>query len=203
MKLKIGYPFRGSFPITFKFGEAPDWYVKRFGYPHNGVDFGLPIGTPVLACDAGTVIFADSVPDANGCGVILGHKWGQSLYWHLKDVFVRAGQEVKKGDVLGLSGQTGFATGPHLHFGVKVRGCFVEGMKGWCNPLDFLEVGGVQPPSQVVKKRFYWVRPGDSLWKIAKKFYGSGFEWRRIYEANREKIKDPALIYPLQKLWIP
>ncbi|MBI5573241.1 MAG: LysM peptidoglycan-binding domain-containing protein [Elusimicrobia bacterium] len=48
-----------------------------------------------------------------------------------------------------------------------------------------------------------WQENGDCLWKIAKKFYGDGKKWKTIYEANKDKIKDPRKIYPKQKLIIP
>jgi nucleoid-associated protein YgaU len=54
-----------------------------------------------------------------------------------------------------------------------------------------------------VSGRTYVVERGDSLWKIAKRHYGDGEKWRKIYEANRDQIKDPDLIHPGQKLRIP
>jgi murein DD-endopeptidase MepM/ murein hydrolase activator NlpD len=203
MKPKIALPFHGAYPITFRFGEAPDWYVKVAGYPHNGVDFGLPVGVAVLACDEGVVSYADNTPDGNGLGVNLSHSWGLSQYWHLSKLAANFGDKVKRGDVIGYSGDTGFATGPHLHFGVKVSGYEVAGMRGWVDPLKFLENGPGTPAEPPAVNRYYFVRPGDSLWKIAAKFYGQGYHWRRIYEANRDKIQNPNLIYPFQKLLIP
>jgi len=82
MKPEIILPVDKKFPITFKFGEAPAWYVKVFGYPHNGVDLGCPIGTPVKICDDGVISFADDIPDWDGKGIIVRHEWGVSLYWH-------------------------------------------------------------------------------------------------------------------------
>jgi nucleoid-associated protein YgaU len=61
------------------------------------------------------------------------------------------------------------------------------------------EPGGGASPSE----RTYVVEKGDSLWKIAKHHYGDGEKWRKIYEANRDLIKDPDLIHPGQRLRIP
>ena len=203
MDTKIRIPFDGRARVTFKFGANPEWYTRVFGYPHNGVDWGMKPGREILACDDGQVVFADNVPDSDGCGIIIKHKWGTSLYWHLSRLSVTAGHRVKKGDSIGLSGQTGFATGPHLHFGIKVTGYGSSDMRYWVDPLDFLEkeIPGVYPDP--IEPRYHRVMIGESLWAIATKHYGNGAFWTKIYEANRTKINHPALIYPFQKLLIP
>jgi murein DD-endopeptidase MepM/ murein hydrolase activator NlpD len=200
---KLRLPFNGKYPITFRFGEAPEWYTKVFGYPHNGVDFAMPVDTPIVACDSGTCIYADNLPDSDGMGVILQHDWGISLYWHLNKLYAKALDYHEKGSVIGLSGMTGFATGPHLHWGVKVTEDSNQSMRGWCDPLLYVSVNVIPPAEPTPVLKYYIVRPGDTLWKIAEKFYVSGYYWRKIYEANKDKIRDPALIYPFQKLLIP
>lgn len=203
MTPEIVWPVLGNWPITFKFGEAPDWYVKAFGYPHNGVDIGCLVGTPVRACDAGEVVFSDAIPDQDGEGLILKHEWGSSLYWHLSQIGAKLGVRAEKGATIGLSGNTGFTTGPHLHFGMKVTGDSPEGMRGWSDPLKYLT--GTIPEVSPVKpvERTHLVLPGQTLWGLAQKYYGSGFNWRIIYNANKDKIKNPNLIFPLQRLVIP
>jgi len=203
MSLKIRQPFNGVARITFNFGASPDWYARVFGYPHNGVDFGMKRGVAILACDKGKVVYSDSVPDSDGCGIIVQHDWGTSLYWHLSRLIADLGQVVNKGDVIGLSGATGFVTGPHLHFGIKVPGRSPVGMRGWCNPIPYLEgeVTTVEDPE--VEPRYYRVKIGDTLWRIAQKFYGEGAFWPKIYQANKDKIVSPGLIFPFQKLLIP
>jgi len=199
----IVWPVIGKFPISFYFGEAPDWYVKVFGYPHNGIDIACPVGTMVLACDNGEVVFSDDIPDWDGIGLILKHEWGQSLYWHLSNNIAKLGHRPEKGAIIAQSGATGFVTGPHLHFAIKVFGVDIPGMKGWCDPIKYLNtnVPTPAPPSPV--GRYHIVLPGQTLWELAQKYYGAGNEWRRIYDANKEKIKNPNLIYPLQRLLIP
>lgn len=203
MELKIGYPLLDTFPITFDFGEAPYWYTKVFGYPHNGLDFGCPEGTSVLATDEGEVIYTDDVPDSGGTGVIIKHSWGSSLYWHLSKIFAKSGQHVGRGAVIGLSGSTGFSTGPHLHFAIKVTNAPNEAMRGLADPKLYIENAGeieVQAPDI---PKTYTVQPGDTLWGIAEKFYKNGFLWDRIYKANRDQIVNPQIIQPLQVLTIP
>jgi len=201
--LKLTRPFEGKAKITFKYGENPDWYRQVFGYPHNGVDFAMPVGKDILAVDKGIVSFADDIPDADGCGVIITHSWGRSLYWHLSDITANFGRRVEQGEVLGQSGKTGFATGPHLHFAMKINGQGHPAMKYWVDPLLLLPP--LETPAVVssIDPRYYRVRFGDSLWKIAEKFYRNGAEWIKIYKANEYQIKHPALIFPFQKLLIP
>lgn len=200
---KISLPFTGKFPVTFSFGEAPDWYVKIAGYPHNGVDFGMSIGQVIRACADGVVSYADSTPDWDGLGVNITHNFGLSQYWHLNELSVKAQTNVKKGQPIGISGASGWATGPHLHFGLKVKDVLVPGMRGWCDPLKFLDDDISEPDNEPAGEIWHVVLPGQSLWSIAQKYYGNGAFWRKIYNANLDKIKDPALIYPLQKLIIP
>ena len=203
MEVKIRKPFLGDYPITQKFGEALAWYVEKVGYPHNGIDFAMKEGTLILACDAGKVCYADNIPDTNGLVINVLHSWGLSQYWHLSKLSAIFGQEVKRGDTLGYSGSTGFATGPHLHFGIKVNGVDVPGMRGWANPADFFDESVVDPSPSPIVPRTYLVRPGDTLWRISENFYGNGIYWRKIFDANKSLIKDPNKIYPFWVLRIP
>jgi len=201
--LKLLYPLPTHYPVTFAFGENPDWYIKQFGYPHNGIDIACPDGTPVLACDDGTVVYADNTPDADGAGVFLGHSWGQSEYWHLSSLSVKLGDIVKKGDRLGYSGHSGFATGPHLHFGIKVTADQPAGMNGWSDPQKYLD--NVTPIITTPETPFktYTVVYGDTLWSLAEKFYGSGSDYPKIFAANRDILEEPDIILPGQVLKIP
>lgn len=99
------------------------------GSGHNGIDFGMPVGTAVQAALGGTVIgtgntdLSHSASGAQcysfGKWVMVQHANGLStMYAHLSQINVSKGQSVSTGQVLGLSGMTGYATGPHLHFGV-------------------------------------------------------------------------------------
>ncbi len=203
MEIKIVKPLEGELIINWPFGAATDWYLKQFGYPHNGVDLKASVGTPVFAVDDGDIIFDDDVADSDGMGVIIKHPRGQSLYWHLSKIIVKIGDHVTKGQQIGESGATGFVTGPHLHFGMKVQGDTPEGMRGWSDPMKYLKepTGSAIDEAKIV--RHYRVQPGDSLWKISEKFYGNGNRWKEIYDANKDQIQNPDLIYPNQTLAVP
>jgi murein DD-endopeptidase MepM/ murein hydrolase activator NlpD len=90
---------------------------------YNGVDFGAPIGTQVIASASGTVIVAKDANKWNGgygYYVVIEHENGtQTLYAHLSKLNVDVGQNVSQGEQIALSGNTGRSTGPHLHFEVR------------------------------------------------------------------------------------
>jgi hypothetical protein len=89
---------------------------------HAGIDFGVPTGTPVTACGPGRVVLA-RFRIVTGNSVIIEHLPGvYSLYYHLDSIEVDEGVIVDTGALLGLSGATGLATGPHLHWEVRVAG---------------------------------------------------------------------------------
>jgi murein DD-endopeptidase MepM/ murein hydrolase activator NlpD len=89
---------------------------------HAGVDYGVPTGTPVLACGNGRVILARS-RIVTGNSVVIEHLPGiYSLYYHLDQIEAVEGAMVAAGDRVGLSGATGLATGPHLHWEIRVSG---------------------------------------------------------------------------------
>lgn len=107
----------------------------RFRSRHTGVDIAAPEGTPVVATNDGLIVLASNLY-LEGNAVIMDHGLGlYSLYFHLKESFVRRGQRVQRGEVLGLVGMSGRASGPHLHWGVVLRGKRID-------PLSLLEVLG-------------------------------------------------------------
>jgi murein DD-endopeptidase MepM/ murein hydrolase activator NlpD len=94
--------------------------------PHNGEDIGAPLGTEVAATNDGVVrITVDHF--FSGKGVIVDHGLGfYSMYFHLSEILVNDGDLVKAGQIIGRVGATGRATGPHLHWGVKLNGARVN-----------------------------------------------------------------------------
>ena len=143
MAIKLIVPVNG--PITQLFGENPEFY-KKWGYAgHNGIDYGIPNGTPVSAAVAGTVAAVSFENGGYGNYVKLSHTDGSKPYFtyyaHLASAAVSAGQKVKAGTVVGFSNNTGASTGPHLHFGVKIDGQN-PAYKGYVDPMPFFTTGG-------------------------------------------------------------
>ena len=94
--------------------------------PHLGLDFRVPSGTPIAALNNGTVILARPLY-FEGNFVVLDHGQGLlTLYLHLSEFKVHEGDEVKRGQEIGLSGGTGRATGPHLHVAVRWQGTYLD-----------------------------------------------------------------------------
>ena len=88
---------------------------------HYGIDYGVPTGTPVHSCAEGKVVLAEN-RISTGWSVVIEHLPGlYSLYYHLDSLGVHEGQYVKQGEKLGLSGATGLATGPHLHWEIRLN----------------------------------------------------------------------------------
>jgi murein DD-endopeptidase MepM/ murein hydrolase activator NlpD len=97
----------------------PIYRTPRF---HSGMDFSAKIGTDVYATGDGTVTFAAWKQGYGNC-IIINHGYGyETLYGHLSKYKVRVGQKVKRGEVIGLVGNSGKSTGPHLHYEVMIRG---------------------------------------------------------------------------------
>lgn len=122
----LSYPLDGV-RITQYFGNTAFAASGAYaGKGHNGIDFAAPIGTPVKAALAGVVIGAGNTDSVRGCysfgkWVMVKHSNGlNTMYAHFSSISVSQGETVATGQVLGYSGETGYATGPHLHFGVYV-----------------------------------------------------------------------------------
>jgi murein DD-endopeptidase MepM/ murein hydrolase activator NlpD len=109
-------------------GTLNDYFgsARGGGTYHHGIDLGAPTGTPIAAAASGQVVLA-SAGYGYGNYVIIRHDDGsETLYAHLSEVWVVQGQWVAQGEGIGTVGATGWATGPHLHFEVRVGGAAVD-----------------------------------------------------------------------------
>jgi hypothetical protein len=101
--------------------------VHKVDRMHTGIDFTAPTGTPIQATGDGRVVKAEHERVGYGNHVIIDHGYGYStLYGHMSSYSVKVGDRVKKGQTIGLVGDTGTSTAPHLHYEVRVKG----------NPVD-------------------------------------------------------------------
>lgn len=112
----------------FGYRSDPFTKIRKF---HAGMDFSAKTGTPIYATGDGVVERADNTASGYGNHIVIRHGFGyETLYGHLSKYKVRAGQKVKRGDVIGYVGSTGRSEAPHLHYEVHKNGEVV-------NPLNF------------------------------------------------------------------
>lgn len=115
-------------PVTSPFGYRVDPVTHQRAL-HAGVDIGAPIGQAIMAAQAGTVIFAGT-EQGYGNYTCIDHGGGfATCYAHQSAILVSVGQVVTRGQEIGLVGETGYATGPHLHFETRVNGQPVNPMQ--------------------------------------------------------------------------
>ncbi len=112
-------------------GRITSRYGPRWGEKHSGIDIATSLGNPIKAADGGVVKFAGWSGNY-GKLVIINHENGYTTYYgHCSTIKVKVGQRVARGDVIATVGQTGRATGPHVHFEVRKNGTPV-------NPLNYI-----------------------------------------------------------------
>ncbi len=123
-EITLGLPYEGIYSALLGFGDPlqdsslKDLYRKNKLHGHDGIDFDLSNGTPVLAVDDGVVQLAGR--GDYGVTVVLQHKWGRSYYGHLESTGLVPQQKVLKGEKIGRSGNSGLTSGAYLHFGIKL-----------------------------------------------------------------------------------
>ena len=126
--ISFTWPCPASGRITSGFGgrKSP---TKGASSNHKGIDISAPTGTSIVAAAAGEVVIATYSSSA-GNYVMLSHGGGvYTVYMHASSLLVSQGQSVKKGQTIAKVGSTGYSTGSHLHFGVRVNGAYVNPSK--------------------------------------------------------------------------
>jgi murein DD-endopeptidase MepM/ murein hydrolase activator NlpD len=119
------FSWPASGPITSPFGMRTDPVAHIFRM-HTGIDIGAPMGATITAAAAGRVIMAGWY-GGYGNAIIIDHGGQTStLYGHCSQIFVANGQDVQRGQAIGAVGMTGEATGPHLHFEIRINGVPVD-----------------------------------------------------------------------------
>ena len=122
------WPCPGYYTITSRFGIRVHPILKVIK-SHSGTDIACPTGTNILAANDGIVIASTYSNTGYGNMVMIDHGGGiVSLYGHGSELIAQVGQEVKRGDVIMKSGSTGWSTGPHLHFEIRVNGVAVDSL---------------------------------------------------------------------------
>ena len=140
--LALSWPME-SFTITQPFGPTSVLLEPPFGpykHFHTGIDIAAPLGTPVMAAADGIVVAVGHSNFGYGNFVVIAHGGGvETLYGHLLQTDVNLGDRVVRGQVIGLEGSTGFSTGPHVHFELRINDQVVD-------PMPYLPVPGTSWP---------------------------------------------------------
>ena len=138
--------FPGISPVSVEF-RLGDGYRFRAIHPvlgiprmHNGQDFEVPYGTDVYATGDGKVIESGYNSGGFGNCIVIDHGYGfQTVYGHLSEIRVPKGMNVKRGDLIGISGSSGQSTGPHLHYQVEKSGQHMNPVNFFNNDMNFDE----------------------------------------------------------------
>jgi murein DD-endopeptidase MepM/ murein hydrolase activator NlpD len=129
-------PLKFGAPVTSHFSKARFHPILKIYRPHMGTDYGAPVGTPVQAIGTGRVVFAGR-KGGEGNMVQIAHSEGyETMYLHLSRMYVRNGERVEIGKIVGLVGSTGLSTGPHLDFRILQRGQYKNFEKLGLPPSD-------------------------------------------------------------------
>ena len=136
-------PLKFGGPVTSHFSRARFHPILKIYRPHMGTDYGAPVGTPVQTIGSGRVVFAGR-KGGEGNMVQIAHFSGyETMYLHLSRMFVRSGERVEIGKTIGLVGNTGLSTGPHLDFRFIQKGQY-----------KIFEKLGLPPSDPVSKKNW-------------------------------------------------
>lgn len=122
-------PITGRYRLSSQFNPNRKHPVTGRVSPHNGTDWAVPIGTPIVSTGDGVVVMTRKQPYAGNYVVIQHGSRYKTRYLHLSKILVRKGQKVSRGQRIGLSGATGRVTGPHIHYELIDRGRPVNAMK--------------------------------------------------------------------------
>ncbi len=143
-------PFDGNYSVSQGFGENPDTYDDFDLDGHNGIDYAMPVGTPVKSVAVGVVRYVGYESDGYGNYIRIDHHIGefhfQTLYAHSDaKPYFEVGQSVDEGEVIMVSGNEGFSTGPHLHFALREIDSegntlnYENGYKGYIDPQPWID----------------------------------------------------------------
>ncbi|MGF1570373.1 MAG: M23 family metallopeptidase [Nodosilinea sp.] len=133
-----GKPLAGELKVSSEFGLRPNPFGGSAYEMHEGLDFGGPVGKPILATAEGVVVQAEY---AGGFGnhVKIDHGYSyETLYAHMSELEVKIGDRVERGDVVGYLGSTGRSSGPHLHYSIYRNGQAI-------NPRYYLRLESAKP----------------------------------------------------------
>ncbi len=164
----------GAWPVTQLFGDNVAYYLEYGGHP--GIDYGCWSGTPVMAPSAGAVALAGTDPAYPGRGlhVVIDHGGGWLSYlMHLSQVDAHSGETVAAGQQVGLSGNTGLSTEPHLHWGVRDMGHAADAHQGVTDPAALM-AGSIEPEEDTPMDIPRFLASQDRAWEVKEALEAAG-----------------------------
>ena len=165
------FPWLGYVSSPYGWRIHPTTGVKDL---HRGVDIAAAQGTAIKAVQDGQVVSAGDMGSYGLCVVIEDDQGYQSRYAHCSSLSVSAGQQVRRGDVIGAVGSTGDSTGPHLHLEVMLNGEYL-------NPYYFVDTGGSGGPTGPVIPDYSGEPMGDDRFQamlaVAEQYLGYPYVW--------------------------
>lgn len=174
---------------------------------HKGIDIRMKRGEPVVSVAAGTIVRSGYERRGYGHYVYVDHGNGvQTRYAHLSKRYAKVGEQVQKGEAIGLAGNTGRSTGPHLHFEIRYGETLIDPNDVFNFEEHYVRRASSQVSVQMAqatydeiqkelsKHRYYKVRRGDTLSGIAKKFGTSVEKLCRLNKISRNSIIRPGQI---------
>lgn len=133
--LPEGKPLAGRVEVSSEFGLRRNPFGGLSYELHEGIDFAGPVGQPILATGDGVVVTA-TYDRGYGNYVKINHGYGyETLYAHMAQLEVKAGDRVRRGEIVGTLGSTGRSSGPHLHYSIYRQGEAI-------NPRRYLKLSG-------------------------------------------------------------
>ncbi|MCL2355380.1 MAG: peptidoglycan DD-metalloendopeptidase family protein [Oscillospiraceae bacterium] len=122
---EFAWPSPGNYIVTSRFGMRIH-PIFRYSRMHSGVDIGTPMGAPIVAANDGLVI-RSTYAVGYGNMVMIDHGGGViTVYGHGSQLIANVGDHVQRGQLIMLAGSTGWSTGPHLHFEIRINGIFID-----------------------------------------------------------------------------
>lgn len=213
-------PFKGSYPLTQEFGVNPQYYSQFLvKYPdgsikpmsgHNGLDFGTPHRTEIIAPHSGEIKEATLDQKGYGYYVKLENEIEGSVIAHLDAIDVQIGFKLNEGDHIGWSDNTGYSTGEHTHWGYYVLPRNrANGIAGFSNQTEKLKEAGIglalhQLPTMLnqpipivtgASGQLYTQEQYDACMNDRKKFWGERDNALRELEATRKELLDLKSVY--------
>ena len=178
-------------PLSQRFGQNPALYASFELAGHEGLDFACPVGTPVRACHDGRA--EPRWGPVYGDQVWLYGEGMMTLYAHLSRACVQQGQSVSTKDVIGLSGDTGRSTGPHLHLGFKMNGVRNVAYRNWIDPEPWFEKEGSMTKTSLHVQRIQpWMEQATR---------DLGSDWIKIVNPPAGNDPMPRIANKVVRLW--